>query len=270
MKLLLILSGKFFKLKILMNKLALQNHTFLITRPKYQATRLIHQIEQLGGKGVLFPTIEIISLPSHPTLENAIQTLSEYDYAIFISANAATVALPQWPRNKKLPKIIAIGPSTAKAIHSYHFQTDYIPNEYSSEGIVDLPILQKIENKKIIIYCGANSRPFLKNKLIDRGANVDESICYRRELPTYHAVDFLDKKIDCVITTSKEILENLFHLAEKLKFNLDSIPILIISENMHKELKKMQPNQPYILAENATNNAVIGALIKNFDTINKK
>lgn len=252
-----------------MSKQSLQGQSFIVTRSKQQAISLIRQIEKLGGKALSFPTIEIENSPEHSSLHQSVQKLPHYDYAIFISANAARVALPLWPKISNFPKIIAIGPGTAKAIQQHHFQVDYIPSEFSSEGIMDLPILQKIENQNFVIFCGENSRPHLKNTLIQRGANVDESICYYRRLPNLQPLNIQDKDISCIITTSKEGLQNLFYFAKKSLIKINNIPILIISENMHHTLKKLQPNHPYFMAKNATDDAIIETLLKNFDTIKK-
>ena len=129
---------------------------------------------------------------------------------------------------------IAIGPGTARALQEYHVQDMRVPKSHHSEGILALPILQSIDGAKLAIFCGENTRPLLKNALMERGAIVDEIICYRRRCPDVDVaqtlMDWQNDGVNLIISTSQESLENLWRLFGNMGGEwLLHTPLLVIS-----------------------------------------
>src|SRR5688500_6262995 len=110
--------------------LPLEGLSILITRPIRQAERLAKLIETVGGKPIIFPTIEIQAIEDKASLLKMLQNLKDYDLVIFISANAVEQGLP-YILESKIPldslKFAAIGNATKKALESYNIKDVVAP-----------------------------------------------------------------------------------------------------------------------------------------------
>jgi uroporphyrinogen-III synthase len=88
----------------------------VITRPARQAAVLAQQIAAVGGKPLIFPTIAILPPDDRRPLDDVHRRPAQFDYAIFVSANAAEFGVGDpaaWPA--ALPAF-APGPGTAAAL----------------------------------------------------------------------------------------------------------------------------------------------------------
>lgn len=65
----------------------------VVTRPAEQADKLAGQIEARGGTAVRFPVLAIFDVADPGLLRAAAQDIEGYDFAIFVSPNAAQRAL---------------------------------------------------------------------------------------------------------------------------------------------------------------------------------
>ena len=151
----------------------LAGHTFLVTRPQHQAPSLCQCIEEQGGTALTFPTLSIQPIRNQTELQNITQRLADIDITIFVSRNAVDAMTPWWP--DKTPTsltLLAIGTGTKIALEKKGIAVDMIPREYNSEGLLALPLLQDINQRSVVIFCGENPRPLLSEQLSLRGANV--------------------------------------------------------------------------------------------------
>ncbi len=242
----------------------LNNRTILLTRPRHQAQQLVDLIEDAGGKAIVFPTLQIIPPDDSSALQKELHRLPDVDIVIFVSANAVDHAMPYWKRTDS-PTIVAIGPGTAQALHRHGIPPTLVPKNYSSEGIVNLSVFQAVAHKKILICCGEHSRPYLKDELQKRGAIVSVAICYRRACPSIdaHQQTWIQQQpIDFIVSTSKESLHNLHALfySSGLPW-LTNIPLLVISDAMAAEATALGFRNRIIVARNASNEAILGALL---------
>lgn len=238
--------------------------TILITRPEHQAHALSELITAAGGKTIVFPTIIIEPTTSHSGLQPLIKKIMNYDIAIFVSANAVDYVAPGWQPPQSLT-VIAIGPGTANALEKYQITVHAIPPHFSSDGLLTLPHLMRINHKKIVIFCGENTRPVLRDTLRQRGATVDEAIVYRRRCPTPNnkqLESLIAQPLDVIITTSRESLVNLFSLLPTIHHAwLCQIPLMVISPAMALLAKGMGFHH-IIIADNAADATVVQALIR--------
>ena len=76
--------------------MTLKNKRILVTRPYEQAGYLSSLIKNHGGISVRFPTIEIQSLERTEELLKCFDRINEYDFIIFISQNAAKIAIKKF------------------------------------------------------------------------------------------------------------------------------------------------------------------------------
>jgi len=189
----------------------------VITRPARQAAGLAQQIAVLGGKPVMFPAIVILPPADRSALDRAQRDLAQYDYAIFVSANAVEYGIgdpASWPAHLVA---LAPGPGTATALAAVGIGGVRIPaTTLDSEGLLALPELADVKGKRIVIYRGSGGRELLVETLSARGARVDYVECYRRAKPHVDvktiAAAWRAGEIDALTLTSSEGLDNLWAL----------------------------------------------------------
>ncbi len=192
----------------------------LITRPQHQAGYLADKISELGGAPWLFPVMEITDINDKKPLLDLIARLDSFDLAIFVSPNAvdkAMVLIKQhgfWP-----PHLIAatVGQGSANKLRSYGIEAVVTPEDGTdSEALLRVPSLQQVAGKHVVIFRGEEGRKLLGDTLCVRGADVEYVACYRRSKPLTDIVPLLtgwrDQKIQAVIMTSSEGLDNLFDM----------------------------------------------------------
>ncbi|MEO8418268.1 MAG: uroporphyrinogen-III synthase [Methylophilaceae bacterium] len=206
-----------------MPEAALTGYSIAITRPVGQATRLSELIAGQGGKLILFPLIAIAPLTDYSVFEQKLTRLESYDWAIFISSNAVQNAMPRLLEKLGTPpenlRFAAIGPSTAAALTKFGVTATLIPEgRFDSESLLDLPEMQAVTHKHIMIFRGVGGREVLADTLKARGAYVDFAECYRRVNPQSNT-DVLsslwqNEQLDAVVVTSSEAMRYLLDITD--------------------------------------------------------
>lgn len=245
--------------------MTLANRTILVTRPAHQAKTLCYRLRDKGAKAILFPTLGIESTSQPDQLKRAIARLAQCEIVIFLSANAVHRALPLWPEKKPSATIIAIGPGTHRALQQYGLSTNAMPEQYSSEGLLELPLLKTIKGQSITVFSGENPRPLLTETLTERGATITEAFCYRRTCPHYSQREIEEQcaqTIDVILSTSSESLQNLCKLfsSEKQRSWLHATRLLVISPKMADFARREGFIHEPIIAENPRNETLIKTL----------
>lgn len=211
----------------------------LNTRPLEQGIALSRAIEEEGGTAIVCPALDI-----HPTDKKwiaSLPNLNEVDQAIFISANAVNycfAALQEeqifWPPTIQ---IIAIGQATSNALLKKGIQVSAIPEIATSEHLLQLEIMQRVDDKTILIFKGNGGRALISDSLIKRGANLSLLNVYTRQIPSL-STTFLDSLwqnniVDIILFTSQQAMQNIFYLLGKnARHWLCTIPCLVISERL--------------------------------------
>ena len=191
----------------------------VITRPARQAGALARQISALGGKPLIFPTIIILPPDDRRALDDVQRRLAEFDYAVFVSANAAEFGVgdgASWPAALTA---FAPGPGTAAAVAAAGLADVRIPKTtMDSEGLLALPELAAPAGKRVAIFRGGAGRDALGDALAARGAQVTYVDCYRRAPPQTGAAGLIDAwregRIDAITLTSSEGLANLWDMLD--------------------------------------------------------
>jgi uroporphyrinogen-III synthase len=192
----------------------------LVTRPARQAGAFAQKIAALGAAPVIFPAIAILPSADPARLARAHATLGNYDFAVFVSANAVEYGVPDaraWP-----PTIttFATGPGTAEALAAVGIAGARVPTTtFDTEGLLALPEFVAPRGKRIVIFRGDGGREQLGDALRARGATVDFVACYQRAAPAGGAQGLAEAfragRIDAVTITSSEGLDNLWALADE-------------------------------------------------------
>jgi uroporphyrinogen-III synthase len=197
-----------------MSELAGRN--IVITRPAAQSEKLAALIRTQGGNAIVFPTLEIVPLENRDHLLRIFASLRDFDFAIFISANAVTCSLPllreAWPKSVRA---VAIGSATESALRSCGINDILLPAETAdSEHLLARAELKDVDGKRIVIFRGEGGRELLKETLLARGASVEYAECYRRVRPATDPRPLIElwsrNEMHAIVVASVEALRNLF------------------------------------------------------------
>ncbi len=234
----------------------LENVGVVVTRPAHQAGRLAELIERAGGRAILFPTLEIFDARDMGPLSGVIDRLEQFDLAIFISPNAVNKAMNQvrarrtWPQSLRCA---AVGKGSGKALERFGAEDVLVPQgHFDSEALLELPELQDVAGKRVVIFRGEGGRELLGDELVRRGAELTVAECYRRGKPASADVGLLLKQwvrgeIDAITVTSGESMRNLFDLVGKLGQQwLRKTPVFVFHENIAEVARELGVKQVYV------------------------
>lgn len=196
----------------------------VITRPAQQAGALADMIRAAGGQPIMFPVLEILDTADLRPLIDVIDRLDGFDLAIFISPNAVSRAMNQIAARREWPAAVraaAIGKGSVKELKRFGISEVIAPVRFfDSEHLLELPQLQDVAGRKIVIFRGDGGRELLGDTLAARGARVEYVECYRRARPRADAAPLLRawarNEVHAVTVTSSEGLRNLFEMVGKL------------------------------------------------------
>ncbi len=195
----------------------------VVTRPAHQAAHLAELIRAAGGKPILFPVIEIVEVADLQPLIALIDRLDEFDLAVFISPNAVNKAMNLIKARRALPprlKLAAIGRGSVRELKHFGLTDVIAPARFDSEALLELPEIQDIAGRRVVIFRGEGGRELLGDTLAARGATVEYAECYRRGRPRADAAPLLKawarNELHAITVTSSEGLHNLFDLVGKL------------------------------------------------------
>ncbi|CAB1277610.1 uroporphyrinogen-III synthase [Candidatus Nitrosacidococcus tergens] len=249
----------------------LAGQRILVTRPMGQAENLCRLIEKEGGCSLHFPMIRIIKSESYPEVNEIIQSLDTFHWAIFVSVNAVKYGIPLILEQRNFPKnlkIAVVGRGTAKTLAAFNLFISLCPSTgYNSEALLAMDEFQDMVGKKIIIFRGNGGRNLLAKTLADRGAQVSFGEVYRRCLPlptvlkTLHQT-LISNPADIIVTTSQEILENLCTVvATSLLEKLYTTPLVVIGIRQAQRAKELGFTKIYPV-DKPEDNALITAMIR--------
>lgn len=247
----------------------LQELSVLVTRPVQQADSLCQILASRGARVTRLPLLEIQDIDDRTGLEHSIDHLEDYDWAIFISMNAVQHAVPailekrQWPANTR---IAVIGKSTAAALQALGLNADACPeHQFDSEGLLDLPVMQRVAGLRVVIFRGNGGRETLANTLRSRDAQVDYVECYRRVKPDLDSLQAgaLDNIIgaDIILLNSADSLKNLLDLfaGQSLAPPYEQ-QLLVVSQRLVAPVRQAGFVKMPLVADNATDQAVLDAI----------
>lgn len=202
----------------------LEGRHIVITRPAGQAAHLAEALADLGAKPVLFPVLAIFDVEDTRPLQEAAIRLDGFDWACFVSPNAVekslSVVLSKRPWPKHL-RAATVGKSSEQALARFGVVDVVAPRDrFDSEALLDLPDLQNVAGKRVVIFRGDGGRELLGDTLRQRGAEVEYVACYRRAKPDLDPAPLLklwnEGRLDAVTVTSSEGLRNLVEMVGKL------------------------------------------------------
>jgi uroporphyrinogen-III synthase len=153
----------------------LAGRRIVITRPEADATRLAGRLRGVGAVPIVAPAIRI-EFTDPPELDRALASLGAYHWIVFTSRSGVEAVFRR-ARSIAGPKVAAIGPATAAALHANGVDPDLVPSEYVAEAILDA--LGDVRGLRFLLPRADIAREALVEGLEGRGAEVHQIAAYR-------------------------------------------------------------------------------------------
>lgn len=184
----------------------------LVTRARTQASKLVEQLAELGAVPVELPTIEPTEPADFKPLDDAIRKVQSYQWIIFTSVNAVDAFFGRLQkarldsRTLSGVKVCAIGTVTLQALASHGIFADYVPEEFTTDGLA-VGLGKKLDGAHILIPRADIAPEKLVNDLKKAGAQVEQVIAYRTAKPERVNKESIGK-IDIATFTSSSTVKN--------------------------------------------------------------
>jgi len=197
----------------------------LVTRPRHQATDLLHELAQLGATPELLPAIDIREPTNMAAFDEAIERVAagKFAWLIFTSANGVSRFFDRLflsgrdIRALGHIKLAAIGSATAAELRKLHLDPDIAPAEgMNSEHLAD-ELTTKVDGQHVLLAQAEEGRELLRERL---------AMCCKLEtVAVYRQVEAIDPQaesfnrlrrgeIDDVIVTSPNIARTLLNACD--------------------------------------------------------
>lgn len=163
---------------------------FINTRPPDRAKLLTQQLQLLGHDVFNLPLLDLTPIALNHSLARQFLKLNQADVVVVVSPTAAEIGL-QYSRTLNIPlhtldkiKWIAVGEKTAQTLAKVGIDA-YVPTLETSEGMLQLPILQTRSIQTVAFWRGEGGRQFMMQQLVDRDIHVVNMLLYQRIFPSY-------------------------------------------------------------------------------------
>ncbi|MGP4123868.1 MAG: uroporphyrinogen-III synthase [Sodalis sp. (in: enterobacteria)] len=245
--------------------------SILITRPSPAGEELVNRLRARGKSAWHLPLIDFIPGNDLPYLSLRLADLSAGDLLFIVSQHAINYAHP-WLTQKSISwptrlDYYAVGRSTGLQLHSVSGLPVSYPDEgETSEDLLRLPTLTRIDGKCALILRGNGGREVLEQTLRQRGVQTTCCECYRRS-PIYYNGEEQARRIrrlgiDTLVITSGEMLQQFYTLMPEYYRRALLIPcrLIVVSERL-AILARQLGWTDIIVANAADNDSLMRALL---------
>ena len=249
----------------------LSGRRIVVTRPAGQAQHLADAIAREGGSVVLFPVLAIHDIEDQAALIDIAERLDSFDLAIFISPNAVNKALNLITARRPWPlttRVATMGKTSERELAHFGISGVIAPRgRFDSEALLDMPAMQEMTGKQVVIFRGDGGRELLGDTLAARGATISYVECYRRGKPNLDAAPLLKLwargELDAITATSSEGLRNLFDMVGSLGQTwLRKTPLFVPHQRIAEEARRL--GLEYVLATQAGDDGILAGLVAHF------
>ena len=203
---------------------SLAGRHIVVTRPQAQAAHLIQALLERAAVPVKFPVLAITDVNDPSTILDVAIRLDLFDMVVFVSPNAVIRALDVILQHRAWPidlPAATMGRSSELELAARGITRIISPSvRFDSEALLELPEMQDVNGKKILICRGDGGRELLGKTLSERGALIEYLTCYHRGRPVADPAPLLalwqEGKLDAVTLTSSEGLINLLAMVGRL------------------------------------------------------
>lgn len=222
----------------------------VITRARNQASVLAEAIENLGGEPWEFPMIDIRDPEDFTALDQAINNIQSYDWLILTSVNGVESFFRRlYHQGKDVRELYgvnlcAVGPKTKQALETRGLRCEYVPGEFTAEGIIEVFRGLNIQGKRFLLPRADIGRKVLPDALAEMGAQVDDVAAYHNVICTENGPQLkqmlLDGSIHLITFTSSSTVNNLLTLlaGEDYRVLLDNVVLASIGPITSDTIRK--------------------------------
>jgi uroporphyrinogen-III synthase len=194
--------------------------TFLLLRPQAKCQTSATSFKQANLSAVACGLIDTVvdndAIGQLPAKIAELCSRAEHHFYVIVTSTVAAqqcvLMKKKWPQNVCF---FAVGASTGLILQNAGLAV-VVPLEPRTEGLLDLPQLNHLENQSVVIMKGFGGRELLYDTLVTRGANVAEWEVYKRvklDSPLF-TEDWHPAQIRCIIATSGEVIKAAFEYFE--------------------------------------------------------
>jgi uroporphyrinogen-III synthase len=212
-----------------MSKLPLRDRLVVLTRPEGKSTEWKSVLAEAGAAVNELPLIEITFEPDQDILADVLDTMGEYDWIVFTSANGVRGFFDRFfQRYSDIRSIggvrfACVGPSTEKALRAYHLDADLVAAQADALALGrELMTKFNVENQKLVIATGNLAGPELPRLLMEEGlAIVDILKVYSTDQKSVaeapEAAEFRRRGADALVFASPSAVESFMQQAASLR-----------------------------------------------------
>ncbi|AFP84810.1 uroporphyrinogen-III synthase [secondary endosymbiont of Ctenarytaina eucalypti] len=195
--------------------------SILVTRPAPAGEQLVRKLHARGKTAWHLPLINFTPGYDLPHLPQRLADLSSGDLLFIVSQHAINYAHPwltqkgvSWPDELQY---YAVGRSTSLRLYTLiGLRVSYPDKGETSEDLLRLPALERINGKRALILRGNGGREVLEQTLRQRGVQTTYCECYRRS-PIHYDGEEQGRRIrmlgiDTLVITSGEMLQQFYTL----------------------------------------------------------
>jgi len=188
----------------------------IVTRAPHQSAKMGEMLAEKGAEVFYVPTINIVPIEPNDRLKEAIRRIDEYFCVIFTSVNGASIFFDKLfaegrdARSMYRAKILPIGAATADFIRSRGIIPDFVPESFTSEGIIEVLKKTEVRGRRFLLPRAEQARDVIGQYITDQGGACDVIPVYRTTLPENTALP--KEKPDVVTFTSASTAENFITL----------------------------------------------------------
>lgn len=208
-----------------LSKRPLQGKTIITTRARKQASSLTAELEVLGATVEECPMIRTVPVENSFELEDALIDLESFDWVIFGSTNGVEIFFDtlqvfcSGTDAGVLPDgVVAVGPSTAKALEENGVRGPMVPERFDSEGVLELLSGKVQPGQRVLLVQSLQSRPTLRDGLAALGADVTAVAAYQ-SVPVEESREpllaLLREGVDAITFTSSSTVHGMASLLGK-------------------------------------------------------
>lgn len=241
----------------------------LVARPEHKGQALVASL-QAAAINAQHCALFCYQAVEKPFLCKSLLTFDDNAKLIFVSVAAVEYA------NDILPcaawcyqQVFAVGQATQDKLAELGINA-ISPEQQDSEGLLQIKALEDVNGDNVVIVRGDSGRELIFKTLLQRGANVVYAQSYQRVWatpPMQNINHWYEKKVNCIVTTSVAILENMLALLlTDKKLNAEnhwkkSCYWLVASERIAERAKALGLNR-VINAQSADNQRLLDVIIE--------
>jgi uroporphyrinogen-III synthase len=152
----------------------------VVTRAESANGPLSSQLRDLGLQVLLWPAVSVAVAETGP-LEEALRTLSGFDWIVFASRYAVAAVTERVAKAPVGLRVAAVGQATAQVLRQRGWPVDLVPEDANAAALVSAFATLAIKDTKVLFPASSRALPTIAAGLTQLGARVVQVEAYRTE-----------------------------------------------------------------------------------------